>query len=109
MDFSDILSEMGIDSDYNFGYIPVTEKQLESFNDSERGVDACKIPYYFHADKRVMTEALKYLTGYSYYCADNPQSQSAAFHDYCITNIAEMVEQDNCKRNNEPFEPSQKH
>ena len=97
MDFSDILSEMGIDSEYNFGYVCESEKQLADFNEGERGVDVCTIPYYFHGDKRVMADALKYLTAYSYYWSANPDSQSAEFHELCITSLAEMVEGDSCQ------------
>ena len=97
MDFSDILSEMGIDSKYNFGYVCESEKQLADFNEGERGVDVCTIPYYFHGDKRVMADALKYLTAYSYYWSANPDSQSAEFHELCITSLAEMVEGDSCQ------------
>ena len=97
MDFSDILSEMGIDSEYNFGYVCESEKQLADFNEGERGVDVCTIPYYFHGDKRVMADALKYLTAYSYYWSANADSQSAEFHELCISSLAEMVEGDSCQ------------
>lgn len=102
MTFSDILSEIGISNENieRMAYYTdkdsisaLSESDLSEFDDGERKVQNCTIPYSLSNNQKAMKEALKYLFSYSYYI-NGMEEENKRFLNNVISSIAEMTEKD---------------
>ena len=95
--FCEMLAELGVRSEIIFAYEPKSEKDLADFDDGERDLELCRIPCSFHSNKQVMTEALKYMSGYSYFWETEPEGSQAKFHSCCVNVLADMLAEDSIR------------
>ena len=95
--FCEMLAELGVRSEIIFAYEPKSEKDLANFDDGERDLELCRIPCSFHSNKQVMTEALKYMSGYSYFWETESENSQAKFHSCCVNVLADMLAEDSIR------------
>ena len=95
--FCEMLAELGVRSEIIFAYEPKSEKDLADFDDGERDLELCRIPCSFHSNKQVMTEALKYMSGYSYFWETESENSQAKFHSCCVNVLADMLAEDSIR------------
>lgn len=97
--FCEMLAEMGVRSENIFRCGPESEDDLFDFDSGERELKLCRIPYSFHTDRHRMTEALRYMSAYSYFWETAPESSQAKFHSCCVSVLADLVSEDSIQVN----------
>lgn len=90
-EFAQILTELGVDWYDIRSAEPKAETDFCELHEGFRKTNKCTIPYYFKNSRRIMTEALKYLTAYSYYTKDGKYPEHSELTRAVIDCIAEMV------------------
>ena len=97
--FCEMLAEMGVRSESIFRYEPKSESDLSDFDNEERDLDVCRIPHSFHSNRQLLTEAICYMSSYSYFWQTEPDSSQAKFHSCCVNVLADMVSEDSIRVN----------
>ncbi|MCH5199735.1 MAG: hypothetical protein J1F60_02155 [Oscillospiraceae bacterium] len=93
--FCDILSAIGYNSTRcGYKFIlkpPESEADFAEYDEADRGIQGCAIPYTLGYDNKAMEIALRFLFGYSYYSAHDTSEERIAFVDVVIEFLAEMA------------------
>ena len=97
--FCEMLAEMGVRSECIFLYEPKSESDLSDFDNEERDLDVCRIPHSFHSNRQLLTEAIRYMSSYSYFWQTEPDSSQAQFHSCCVNVLADMISEDSVRVN----------
>lgn len=91
--FDEMLAEIGIDSSKITSFEPDSEEFFGEYSEKERFTSCCKLPYTLMRDRQALTEALKYVSAYSYNCGygDCENKDDSAVFKTVINRLADFM------------------